>query len=721
MKSFLAFFLVCFFFSLNSLAQTANPSPTPPSTVEDDDVVVINTTLIQIDVTVTDKKGKIVKDLKPEDFEIYENKEKQTITNFSFIENQQPKKNEPNEIKPQNSKIPLPPARIKPENTKRTIALVVDDLTLSFESTYYVRRALKKFVEEQMQEGDLVAIVRTGAGIGALQQFTNDKRILLAAIEKVKWNSYGSGGISAFPPIEASFADMMKNANPNMTEEAYQEALGREREQANMRSEGFANVSLSALNYVINGMKDFPGRKSVMLMSDGFSPLLTDREGFLQASSELTSAIKKVVDTANRSSVVVYTMDARGLQTLGLNAADNTSGLTPERINQQISERSTQLADTQATLKDIAEETGGFAIVNNNNLSGGIEKMLYDQTGYYLIGYQPDSDTFDPKTTRFNKLTIKVKNPDLKIRYRSGFFNSVIENKKETVQNASLTPQQKVSKAIFSPFSQSDINLSINSLFANDTKIGNYVRSFLHIKASDLDFTKESDGTFSTRFDFVAIAMGSNGEIVEQIGKTQSIILKKEGYEMALEKGFVFNFIFPFKKPGAYQIRVAFRDHKTDKIGTANQFVELPNLKKERLALSGIVVENLSVEDWQKEEKGEVVNRDPMGDTSLRRFKPNSVMRYGLEIYNAKLDAAKKPNLKMQLRIFQDSKLIHEGKLQDISFDPKDLPTVKTAGAFALGKQLKAGEYILQVVIFDALAKEKYQIATQFIPFEIIE
>ena len=74
------------------------------------------------------------------------------------------------------------------------MALVVDDLGLSFESAYYVRRALKKFLDQQMQPDDLVAIMRTGGGIGALQQFTSDKRQLYAAVEKVKWNPSGRGG-----------------------------------------------------------------------------------------------------------------------------------------------------------------------------------------------------------------------------------------------------------------------------------------------------------------------------------------------------------------------------------------------------------------------------------------------------------------------------------------------------------------------------------------------
>ena len=96
---------------------------------------------------------------------------------------------------------PAPPVRLKPEQVRRTIALVVDDLTISFGSTASVRDALKKFVDQQMQPGDLVAIIRTGAGMGALQQFTNDKRQLYAAIERVQVEPSRGGNIYTFAPV----------------------------------------------------------------------------------------------------------------------------------------------------------------------------------------------------------------------------------------------------------------------------------------------------------------------------------------------------------------------------------------------------------------------------------------------------------------------------------------------------------------------------------------
>jgi len=140
---------------------------------DDDDVVKISTNLIQIDATVTDKKGNIIRDLTANDFEIYENDEKQPITNFSFVELR------PVEAADSLAQIPKPDknalaspsvsVKLRPEQVRRTIALVVDDLGLSFANTLWIQKALKKFVDEQMEPGDLVAIIRTNGGIGALQ------------------------------------------------------------------------------------------------------------------------------------------------------------------------------------------------------------------------------------------------------------------------------------------------------------------------------------------------------------------------------------------------------------------------------------------------------------------------------------------------------------------------------------------------------------------------
>ena len=124
-------------------------------------------------------------------------------------------------------------------------------------------------------------------------------------------------------------------------------------------------------------------------------------------------------------------MDARGLVYTGLTAADDTSGRSSDQIESELSDRRSQLFDTQDGLRYLAQQTGGISIINHNDLSGGIRRILDDQS-YYLIAYVPDEDTFDPKTHRFNKLLVKVSRPGVKVRYRSGFFG-ISDEKMETV------------------------------------------------------------------------------------------------------------------------------------------------------------------------------------------------------------------------------------------------------------------------------------------------
>ena len=192
---------------------------------------------------------------------------------------------------------------------------MVDDLGLSWESTSYVRRALKKFVDEQIQPGDLVAIIRTSGGMGALQQFTADKRQLYAAVERVKWNSLGRSGISAFAPMEPPL--------PSKDLQAANEDLNRFREDV------FAVGTLGAISYVVRGLQELPGRKSILLVSDGFR--VYERND-LSKQYLAQDRLRRLIDQANRASVVIYTMNATGLQYFGLTAADSTYGRSSDQI-----------------------------------------------------------------------------------------------------------------------------------------------------------------------------------------------------------------------------------------------------------------------------------------------------------------------------------------------------------------------------------------------------
>ncbi|HLW77380.1 MAG TPA: VWA domain-containing protein, partial [Bryobacteraceae bacterium] len=207
-------------------------------------VVRINVTLVQVDAVVTDAKNRHVGNLKAADFEILEDGKPQKITNFSYVLPNAPVTPVPKPVSVAKSRLavpapPIPAGALKKADVRRTMAFVVDDLALSFEGTVHVRDGLHKFVNREMQPGDLIAIVRTSAGMGALQQFTNDKNLLNAAIDRIKFG-FGRVGVDSFDPTNI---DRSRFAKANAAANARVDQL---------RSDNYLLGSLGAIGYVVD-------------------------------------------------------------------------------------------------------------------------------------------------------------------------------------------------------------------------------------------------------------------------------------------------------------------------------------------------------------------------------------------------------------------------------------------------------------------------------------
>jgi VWFA-related protein len=757
-RSLLAFALALSLLSSVFAQQQRQPSGSRTTGAQDDEVVKITTNLVQIDAVVTDKSGKIITDLAPGDFQILEDGRPQPITNFSFVETNSPNTGtappvsnataERAKEKSGGIPAPVPPIKLRPEQVRRTIALVVDDLGLSFESTHFVRNALRKFVDTQMQPGDLVAIIRTGAGVGALQQFTADKQLLYAAIERVKWNARGRAGLAAFAAIQDDILYNLRN-RPNFTSEGgapakQDESTKRsgERDAENkindFREELYSVGTLGAINFVIRGLKDLPGRKSVVLMSDGISLFNSEN----QSNSRTLESMRRLTDLANRASVVVYTLDARGIPILLPGAADNVtgvkrgsgsttqSGLSGPAMSNQINENALAYFESQGGLSYLAQQTGGFFVHDNNDINLGLKRVLDDQKGFYLIGYRPDESTFDPKTgrKRFHNITVRVTRPGLSVRTRTGFFGISDE---EAHPAAGRTRMQQLLSAITSPFASGDVTLRLTSLFLNDPAYGPFMRSLIYVDAKSLHFSEEADGSHKANVDVVAMTFGDDGMVVDQRTRTEAVTVRGAEFEQALRNGLIFGINLPIKKAGAYQLRVAVRDAVTERVGSASQYIEVPDLKKNRLTVSGIYLasnqraQSLSRTGAQTtpasaEAEGSLGESDPQTGPAVRRFRAGSVIDYGFEIYNAKLEKGSgRPQLQTQVRLFRDNQEVYAGKVIPITGEAADDKRVVAIGHLQLGSNLAPGEYILQVVVTDLLGKEKQKITQQWIDFEI--
>ncbi|HXI92379.1 MAG TPA: VWA domain-containing protein [Blastocatellia bacterium] len=695
---------------------------------KEDDVVRISVTLVQVDAVVTDRHGKQVTDLQKDDFEIYEDGKRQQITNLSFTSTPPPSMTgaaAPPEAKGSPA-LPSPPVRLRPEEVRRTIAIVVDDLSLSMGSAESVQYYLRRFVERQMQPGDLVAIIRASGGMGALQQFTADKQQLRSAVDRIRWKPQ-SGRIGVFNPVRNDSLQSIRKGTP--PDDTRKQQL--EEELDAFRDQIFTVGMLGALNYVVRGLRELPGRKSVLLLSGNFKIVpgrdLARSPGLQRPLDRLQSSLHQLIELANRSAVVIYGLDPRGIVVPMMEAGDDVAGLTPQQRDRIVSQRRDELDDTQTGLDYLANETGGFVVAASNDLGHGIRRVLDDQNGYYLIGYVPEESTFKrtPGAAAFHKISVKVRVPGLRVRTRGGFLG--VTN--EEVYPVQRTPMDQLTAAITSPFTSGDVHLKLTSLFGNNAKIGYFVRALLHVDARDLKFTDEVDGWKSAAVNLVAITFGDNGVVVDQKMQSSTLKVRSEALDRTLRSGITCTIILPLKKPGAYQLRTAVRDVRTERIGSANQYIEVPDLSKGQLAISTVALggNNLSAdlnpvpsEHSSGSDTDEQIRTE--AGPSVRRLRPGAELNYAFAVYNAKLDKAATPRLFMQLRLLRDGKPVYVGEAVPLSLKAQpEWKRINIAGSLKLTANATPGEYVFHISLTDTLAKEKHRTATQWADFEIVK
>jgi hypothetical protein len=354
----------------------------------------------------------------------------------------------------------------------------------------------------------------------------------------------------------------------------------------------------------------------------------------------------------------------------------------------------------------IAKQTGGFLTANSNDFE--IKQVAEDQQGYYLIGYRPAGETFDRK---FHHLTVRVKRRGLAVRTRTGFFGVTEDEARAALRTAPTT----VNAALMSPFGANEITVRLTSLFANPSDAGSLLRSFIYVNARDLSFTDGPDGSHNAAFDVDSILFGDNGKVIYERSQTATLQLNEQQYAQILREGVVYGFDVPVKEPGAIQFRIAVRDKTSGHLGTAGQVIEVPDLRKDRLALSGIVLTTNSPGE------AKVAGEEPGSVPAVRRFRQGASLMFAYAVYRAQLDnTTRLPQLTSQTRIFLDGKLIYTGEIVPLSVSGQpDLLRITGGSRILLGADFPVGEYILQIIVTDNLFKEKPRTSTQWIDFEV--
>ena len=694
-----------FIFS-TALSQTPGNPRTPAQQPDQDEVIRITTALVQTDVVVADKNDQVISDLKLEDFELYENGKKQTIKFMEYVGVDSGRRTEG--TRPAG----LPPVdtpELAARDLKRVFAFVVDDLTLSSPDLVYIRQVLTNFVDTQMQEGDLVAIVRTVGGKGLLQQFTSDKRLLGRAIAQLNVvtnpfkNPNGEGAIKAQDSAPAPASP--DGTAPTNSDDAGLDTtgdIGGAEDDTTTLFRGL--ITLQTTSYLIESMKQIPGRKSLVLISGGIPIFQSSSTG--TAYSSVSYLLNQLTDTAVRSGVVINTLDPRGLMAspgvMSFNDTPGRSALTggPDPNFVQGGTALSPLLAGGAEhigLNTLSSATGGVSIANMNNLKDGLGKILNRSRGYYLLAYTP-ADSFDNK---FRKLQVKVKRDGLKVYNHSGYVA------KEDRAEVPRTKELAILEAAKSPLAKRDVDIVANVGYKLTGENKAAVDINMLIEAKNLSFTQSADGKQQASFDVAGFLYDQFGKLRGGFSETVTTNLSPADYQRALKEGLSYSAGTELPS-GYFQFRAVVREASSGKMGTISRYLEIPNLGNGKLTMSTIYLFAVDPPG-----KGAIAETLPM--LSLRQIPRSKELRYATVIYNAKR-AGSQSGVRTQLVISQGGNILFKEPEQEVNgTDPAKILKFGQLGV----SRVKPGRYVLTLIVTDPLADKKFRTVSRSIDFTV--
>ncbi len=632
---------------------------------QQDAPIRVSVTLVQVDAVVTGRDGKQVRDLTKDDFEVFEDGKPRSLRHVSYV----PSGSRPVPAVKTGLSASEAPPRLERSEVGRSFALVADDLGMSFQGVNYAKQALHRFVDSQMQPGDLVAVISTSGGVSGLQPFTADKRQLHAAINRLRYLLWAGGGNGVLSPIGVPGED---DADVN-----------------SVRRRRFNMGTMGAIRYIARGMRSLPGRRSIILFSEGIQVW----RGGDHDPSVTPGEILQVADEANRSAVVVYGMDVRGVVYPGLQAMDMVGDQDPGATREALNDRDVKFLNSQQGLAFLARETGGNAFLNDNDLGAGLARVLEDQSGYYLLGYgRPEEDA-----GKRNRLVVRLKRPGLRLRFRHGAVGET-----DVESEHPVTVKERLFSALSSPFQSGGFPFRLAPSFALGEKKQLELKALLYFDGAQLSFgAPDPAGMRTAKVHLLAVAEDEAGAPGAATARTYTVRTKSPG-----QGGFVYALRHEVKKPGLYQLRVAVLDEGSGRVGSASRLVEVPDLSKGGVAVSGI---NMLTGDWRSRLRdGKAEDAEEDLSAAARVFRRGEPFSYGLMVYNTR------PGLAIEPKLVSAGEVVWEGKRMPVSDGGgRGL----AGGVLTLGDKTSPGEYQLEVRVVGNDGKPLG--AAQWVDFEL--
>ncbi|HEY0385365.1 MAG TPA: VWA domain-containing protein, partial [Pyrinomonadaceae bacterium] len=402
-----------------------------------DEVISVNTELIQTDVMVFDRSGRFVDGLGREQFELRVDGQPVPVSFFERVKGGNLQAGSAAERGATVSSTPQP-ARATAATRGRTIVFFVDDFHLSLDSLGRTRQALTHFLDEEMTPWDRVAFVSASGQIGFLQQFTDNKAVLRAAMARLKQIPYTVSDTDT-PPMPDYVAIRIQNGDRDAADlyidkilegfvskktsprgfnrNAVFEVVKTRANNIVYALEAVTGNSLASLENLVRSTEQVPGRKLVFYISDGF--YLNTKNGISAANTKL----QRVIDAATRTGSSIYTIDARGLFALlpdatGERPFDPKGRLDRATIGEAVL--------SQDGLNALAGDTGGRFLKNQNYFDRWVSRMLDETSSYYVLAWHPETEA--QKVGKFKRVEVSVAGrPELSVRLQRGYFEGGVK------------------------------------------------------------------------------------------------------------------------------------------------------------------------------------------------------------------------------------------------------------------------------------------------------
>ena len=547
---------------------------------EQEDVVKVKSNLVNIDVIVKDKKGKYVSDLKPEDFTITEDGRPQKL---EFFDAPLPRTETP---KPGETAAPAPGASTTATiATRNYVALVLDSQTTDFTNLKPVREGAIKYVREQVTDADAVAILTVTNGLQMLQPFTQDKAKLIASIEKL--GGPDSKGFEQKDLAEniSQLREFLNNASSQPTTSISTVAGGSDAARIMIARTVLAQFIrlrtalslqqarpvLAALAAIAEGLRSIPGKKTVVLFSQGFvSPAVLDWQ------------VQSTIDIANRANVAIYIIDSAGLRA----GAPASGSLVPASPLAGVSAITNQEQRIRAVggetvfdnvrqegqsreydiLYRISGDTGGKFLKGNNDIAQGLERINQEIQARYTLAYRSTNQNFDGT---FRKVKIEVRRPDTQIISRSGYY---------AIPPEEIVLLSPTDKKLLAGFAAAETNPGLPlfvSLSPFRTRENLYtVPLAIEVPPSAVKFERKGDKN-SMQLEVLGVLKAPPERAISRLGGNFDVSLSADDYNQILSNNIFYRQDLQLTS-GDYTIDLIVRDKQSGKIAARREHFVLP-------------------------------------------------------------------------------------------------------------------------------------------------